>query len=455
MPRGKILLLEDDEAETLHLFAQLEATGYPREQVLHCSQLPQIQLPEPGDIKLVLASLGLKGIDGNRTFRHILKKFPYTPIVILTDNAHIDLAIDTLHRGAEDYLLKGTFDQKMLEKTMLYAIERKKSSNDFRRLFINSPGAMYIYDYDTYHFLAVNNAALVQYGYSEEEFLALSAEDIRPEEDIPQLYKARTDFSETYFDAGIFRHKRRNGEVFYVHIYAHFTMFEEQAAVAVLAVNVDKHMRSEQQNKLLNNAIREQKEQMDNILAALPEVIWSRNAETQEIIFINQACEQVYGYTPQELMASEGPIINNVHPDDIAHLQEAVVRTITDGRANCEYRIIHRDGSIRHLLDEAIYYHGEGDKPGTIMGIAIDITQQKKHLQQIETQNEQLREIGWLQSHQVRGPVATIMGLIDLFDKNTPANPDNTEILDKIQEAVRQLDNSIKAVVKKTYTKPS
>ncbi len=454
MPRGKILLLEDDETDAALLFSQLESIGYPRQQVLHCTQLPQIQLPEPGDIKLVLASLRLKGINSERIFSHIQKKYPYTPVVLLAGVSELNFAIDTLHRGAEDYLLKGDFDSKMLEKTMLYAIERKKSSNDFKRLFTNSPGPMYIYDQDTYRFLAVNNAALEQYGYTEEEFLSMGAEDIRPAEDIPMFYEVRNSFSESYFDAGEFRHKRRNGEVFYVHIYAHLTTFGEHNAVAVMAVDIDNRVRAEQQNRLLNNAIREQKEQMDIILSAIPEVIWSRNAETQEITFMNNACEKVYGYTVHELMATGGPLINNVHPEDIERLHEIVKLTITSGRGNCEYRIIHRDGSIRHILDEAIYYPGEENEPGTVMGIAIDITEQKQHLEQIQAQNEQLREIGWLQSHQVRGPVASIMGLIELFNKQEPGNPANIEILEKIQDAVRILDESIKAIVRKTYTRP-
>ena len=86
-------------------------------------------------------------------------------------------------------------------------------------------------------------------------------------------------------------------------------------------------------------------------------------------------------------------------------------------------------------------------------GIAVyfrDITDERKHIIQIEEQNKRLTEIAWLQSHKVRGPVASILGLVQLFNYDNPADPVNKEILEGIKYATNGLDDIIKEVVDKT-----
>ena len=63
----------------------------------------------------------------------------------------------------------------------------RESEASYRRLFEVNPHPMWVYDLETLRFLAVNDAAVRRYGYSREEFLALTIRDIRPPEDVPAL----------------------------------------------------------------------------------------------------------------------------------------------------------------------------------------------------------------------------------------------------------------------------
>jgi len=54
-------------------------------------------------------------------------------------------------------------------------------------LFENNPHPTWVFDRETLRFLAVNAAAVRKYGYSREEFLAMTLKDIRPPEDVPAL----------------------------------------------------------------------------------------------------------------------------------------------------------------------------------------------------------------------------------------------------------------------------
>ena len=97
-------------------------------------------------------------------------------------------------------------DQKALEDS-----ERR-----YRTLFDANPIPMWVVDAKTLAFLAVNDSAIRLYGYAKDEFLALSADQIRPEEDIDDLRKAFEDPAN--YRSRIWRHRKKNGDVIPVKI---------------------------------------------------------------------------------------------------------------------------------------------------------------------------------------------------------------------------------------------
>lgn len=86
------------------------------------------------------------------------------------------------------------------------------SEKRYRTLFDVHPQPMWVVDANTLEFLAVNGAAMRLYGYSKEEFLAMTADQIRPEEDVDDLRRAFADWSNNYSQR-IWRHKKKSGEV--------------------------------------------------------------------------------------------------------------------------------------------------------------------------------------------------------------------------------------------------
>ena len=94
-------------------------------------------------------------------------------------------------------------------------------------------------------------------------------------------------------------------------------------------------------------------------------------------------------------------------------------------------------------------FNGEHEIIG-VSCFARDITEQRKHLYKIEQQNTALREIAFIESHRVRGPVATVMGLEQLFNYEDPADPINKEIMEGISKTIKQLDLIVREVVKKS-----
>ena len=80
-----------------------------------------------------------------------------------------------------------------------------------------------------------------------------------------------------------------------------------------------------------------------------------------------------------------------------------------------------------------------------------DVTDKKKDRQEILAQNQRLREIAQISSHETRKPLASILGLVNIFDKENMSNPLNKEIVQYLEISANELDTVIHNNVKKTW----
>jgi len=71
--------------------------------------------------------------------------------------------------------------------------------------------------------------------------------------------------------------------------------------------------------------------------------------------------------------------------------------------------------------------------------------------EKLKMQNEKLIEIAFLQSHQVRVPVANILGLFDLFNFEDITDPVNSEVLTMLKVTAESLDELVREITKKTH----
>ena len=123
--------------------------------------------------------------------------------------------------------------------------ELRASEESHRELFVSNPHPMWVYDLETLAFLAVNDAAIRQYGFSRDEFLSMTIKDIRPAEDIPRLLENVAVISEGIDEAGLWRHRTKDGRVIDIDIVSHTIKFAGRSAELVLAHDVTKRLAAE------------------------------------------------------------------------------------------------------------------------------------------------------------------------------------------------------------------
>jgi PAS domain S-box-containing protein len=123
----------------------------------------------------------------------------------------------------------------------------KKSEKKYRYLFDNNPMPMWIIDLVTFKFLDVNKMAVVHYGYSREEFLSMTALDIRPNDDKNHFIKssAASEINKSNYNRGKWNHLRKDGSVFPVEIIAHDIIYEGSPARLILSNDITDRTKAE------------------------------------------------------------------------------------------------------------------------------------------------------------------------------------------------------------------
>jgi len=123
----KVLLIEDNRGDYELILKMLEKSESSEFELIHTTRLSSgIELLENNTFDAILLDLGLPDSEGLESFNVVLKKHPEIPTIILTGLANEEIGIKAIKYGAQDYLVKGEFNGKLLIRAIQYAIERKK-----------------------------------------------------------------------------------------------------------------------------------------------------------------------------------------------------------------------------------------------------------------------------------------------------------------------------------------
>ena len=200
----------------------------------------------------------------------------------------------------------------MSGKSSRIKAKRHDPKDQYRLLFENNPHPMWVYDLETLEFLTVNEAAIHRYGYSGDEFLGMTIKDIRPPEDIPGLLENVSKVTEGLDDAGIWRHKKKDGSIIFVEIVSHTINFNGRRAEMVLANDITKRKQAEDALKLSEEKYRDLFENANDAICIVDSDLKFRD--------VNKKTLEMTGYSKEELLKMS--ILDIIPPEQIPKSQE-------------------------------------------------------------------------------------------------------------------------------------
>lgn len=205
------------------------------------------------EFDVVLLDLSLPDKDGEGLIVELMNQCQDCPVIVLTGYGDISFSIRSIELGVSDYLLKDDITPGLLYKSIIYAIERKRihqqleeSEKRYSNLFQMSPQPRFIIDPTTLNVIHVNNAAVEKYGYSENEFLTMSINDIRPSEELIRLDdQFETALRQDGKYNGIFRHETKTGEQLDVELYGSPIRLNDKVYRSLIAIDATEKLRFE------------------------------------------------------------------------------------------------------------------------------------------------------------------------------------------------------------------
>jgi PAS domain S-box-containing protein len=170
----------------------------------------------------------------------------------------------------------------------------QKREQGFRLLFESNPHPMWVYDLQSFQFLAVNDAAIKHYGYSRAEFLAMRIPDLLTPEGVAPFAAVADDVRVAVRRTARSRHRQKDGSIIDVQISSHALEFEGHHAAVAVGFDLTEQIRA-------TEALRESEERFLFMAEATGDALYRLRHDTMRYDYLSPAIEQLTGYSAAEI----------------------------------------------------------------------------------------------------------------------------------------------------------
>jgi diguanylate cyclase (GGDEF)-like protein/PAS domain S-box-containing protein len=246
--------------------------------------------------------------------------------------------------------------------------ESRRREASFRLLFDNNPVVMGVIDRETLRFLAVNEAAIAQYGYSREQFLAMKVTDVRIE-DVESSAAFVRAFPDSHGEKYVGLHRRADGTTMHVTAVSRALRYENRLARLVAITDVTARIESERElirAKMFLNAV------IDSV--PLPIVV--KNAGDRRFTLVNKASEELHGYRREDVI---GKTLYDIYPKD-----RSDIVTAQDAESCLSFQpiiipdhIIATPKGDRLITSKKVAIRDDDGKPEYLLTLIDDVTERR------------------------------------------------------------------------------
>ncbi|MFA0964846.1 PAS domain-containing protein [Roseivirga sp. BDSF3-8] len=160
------------------------------------------------------------------------------------------------------------------------------------------------------------------------------------------------------------------------------------------------------------------------------------------------------GYSKKEIKGfSENYFEKIIHPADFPRVKdnlEKIKHSGCDEEITNRFRMLHRDGHYIWLQSYYRVMEAEGGVATKVAAATEDITDRVELEEQLREATDRLNDLSYRDSHLLRAPVANIIGLVDLVEKEGLINEANRVIVHHLKRTVEKLDGVIRDIYHKS-----
>jgi two-component system, cell cycle sensor histidine kinase and response regulator CckA len=260
-----------------------------------------------------------------------------------------------------------------------------RSEERYRAMFHHNPWPMWLYDPGTLRLADVNESAIRHYGYSRQEFLAMSLYDLRPEAD-REAFRSLIATMGTERSTHLVQHIKKDGEVIDVEVTGHPVQFDGRELRLAVGVDVSARMRTER-------ALRESESRFRSVANCLREALLITDVDDR-MVLANERVRAVLGYEPADVI---GKIATNlllpVHERNA--FRDRLRRRMAGETELYEVELVRADGRIIFAEVSASPYRDSTGRIVGTLGAISDITDRKR-LEERLRQGLRLEAVGQL-----------------------------------------------------------
>jgi PAS domain S-box-containing protein len=192
---------------------------------------------------------------------------------------------------------------------------------------------------------------------------------------------------------------------------------------------------------------KEMEEKYRLILESFPDIYFQTDVEGK-IIVVSPSVKACIGYDVVDVV---GRNISEFYLDSKAGNAFLVDLKTNEYVRNYELDMVSKEGNVIKTIISSRFIYDENANQIGVEGTIHDITKMQEAKDLLKIHHKELLDIAFLQSHIVRRPVATILGLIRLIDVEDRNNPINFEVIKHLETAAKELDSVIKKIIEKTH----
>jgi PAS domain S-box-containing protein len=258
------------------------------------------------------------------------------------------------------------------------------SADPYRLLFESNPNPMWLYGLRSLRFLAVNQAAIESYGYSREEFLAMTIKDIRLPEDLPLLEEQLAAGPADRDGPGIWRHLRKDGSVIDVEIRSRAVQFGNRKCRLVMATDVTERLAADRR-------LRDSEERYRELFENASDIIYSHDMQGR-YTEMNPAAKRIGDWGEGDAIPES--VFDLIAPEQHEQVRAMVAAKMQGGEKSTSYEIeaLSKDGRKIPMEVHSWLLFRDGEPIG-VQGIARDITERKLSEEALRRSEERYRVV--------------------------------------------------------------